>query len=138
MPHCYGYRFSYTLDVVWNTGPLPLAEVSSIRNNLIFAKKFILFILTTLVIIWVLIISKSHFYHMHVIHLDNDNTNEQPLRKIFSAYVKPPCTHLELLLLNDVEKIHMKQLLLTSTVQFRNFTARISPRFFTKLWSAIF
>ena len=70
---------------------------------------------------------------MHVIHLDNDNTNEQPLRKIFSAYVKPPGTHLELLLLNDVEKIHMKQSLLTSTVQFRNFTARISPRFFTKL-----
>ena len=81
MPHCYGYRFSYTLDVVWNTGPLTLAEVSSIRNNLIFAKKFILFILTTLVIIWVLIISKQHFYHMHVKHLDNDNTNEQPLRK---------------------------------------------------------
>ena len=77
---------------------------------------------------------------MHVKHLHDDSTNEQPLRKktIFCAYVKPPCTHLELLLLNDVEKIHMKELFLTSTVQFPNFTARISPRFFTKLWEWYF
>ena len=46
---------------------------------------------------------------MHVNHLDDDSANEQPLRKktIFCAYVKP-C-----ILLNDVEKIHMKELFLT-------------------------
>ena len=69
---------------------------------------------------------------MHVKHLDDGSTNEQPLRKktIFCAYVKPPCTNLELLLLNDVEKIHMKELLLTSTVQLKlNFTAPISRSF---------
>ena len=57
---------------------------------------------------------------MHVNHLDDGSTNEQPLRKkktIFCAYVKP-CIHLELLLLNDVEKMHMKELFLTLTVQF--------------------
>ena len=56
---------------------------------------------------------------MHVNHLDDDSATEQPLRKkkIFCTYVKP-CTHLELLLLNDAEKIHMKELFLTLTVQF--------------------
>ena len=56
---------------------------------------------------------------MHINHLDDDSTNEQLLRKktIFCAYVKP-CIHLELLLLNDVEKMHMKELFLTLTVQF--------------------
>ena len=55
---------------------------------------------------------------MHVNHLDDDSTNEQPENKtIFCAYVKP-CIHLELLLLNDAEKIHMKELFLTLTVQF--------------------
>ena len=56
---------------------------------------------------------------MHVKHLDDETTNEQPFRKktIFCAYVKP-CIHLELLLLNDVERIQMKELVLTLTVQF--------------------
>ena len=56
---------------------------------------------------------------MHINHLDDDSTNEQLLRKktIFCAYVKA-CIHLELLLLNDVEKMHMKELFLTLTVQF--------------------
>ena len=78
---------------------------------------------------------------MHVKHLDDDNTNEQPLRKkkrFFCAYIKPPCTHLEFLLLNDVEKIHMKELFLASTVQFRNFTASISPMFFHKTLGVAF
>ena len=75
---------------------------------------------------------------MHVKHLDDDNTNEQPLRTTFCAYIKPPCTHLEFLLLNDVEKIHMKELFLASTVQFRNFTASISPMFFHKTLGVAF
>ena len=78
---------------------------------------------------------------MHFKHLDDDNTNEQRLRKkkrFFCAYIKPPCTHLELLMLNDVEKIYMKELFLTSTVQFRNFTASISPMFFDKTMGVAF
>ena len=77
---------------------------------------------------------------MHVNHLDSESTNEQLLRKKnnFLCLCQTPCTLLELLLLKDVEKIHLKELFLTSTVQFPNFTAPISPTFFTKLWEWYF
>ena len=76
---------------------------------------------------------------MHVKHLHDDSTNEQPLRKktIFCAYVKPPCTHLELLLLNDVEKIHMKELFLTLLFLTLIFNCTVL-KFYCKYFSKIF